>query len=149
GRLEYVVGAADVGEVAVVVAGGHVAGVVVATAHRLGVPLGVAPVAGHQPQRAVRQVQADLALGRWLAGDGVDEDHGVTGQGAAHRAKLDGLAGSVADLGGGLGLAVAVPDGDVPGPADLLDHLGVERLAGREAFAQRGGVGRAEVGLDE
>src|SRR5207344_1165795 len=102
--------------------GRHVTGVVVAAAHRLGVPLGVSPVAGHQPQRTVGQIQADLALRCRLTGDRVEQDHGVAGEGAAHRARLDVLARAVADLGGGLGLAVAVPDGDVPGPADLLDH---------------------------
>jgi hypothetical protein len=39
-RLEHVVGPADVGDVAVVVRGGHVAGVVVAAPHRLGIQLG-------------------------------------------------------------------------------------------------------------
>jgi hypothetical protein len=54
--LEDVVGAADVGDVAVVVLAGHVAGVVVTAAHRFRVPLGVACVAGHQAERPPGQV---------------------------------------------------------------------------------------------
>ena len=126
--LEHVVGAPDVGDVAVRVAGADVTGVVVATGHGLGVALLVAVVADHQPERALRQVHADLALVRHLPGGGVDQGDRVAGDRAAHRAGLHGLPGRVADLHGGLGLAEAVPDAQTPRLLDLLDHLGVERL---------------------
>ena len=65
GRLEDVVGAADVGDVAVRVARADVAGAVVAAGHRLRRALRVAVVAGHQADRGRRrQVEGDLALAR-------------------------------------------------------------------------------------
>src|SRR6185312_9939403 len=41
-----------------------------------------------------------------------------------------------------LGLAVAVADGESPGCADLIDHLGIERLAGAADLAE----GNLEIG---
>ena len=67
---------------------------------------------------------------------GVDEADAEAGQRAAHRAGLDLLARRVADLGRGLGLAVEVADGQAPGVADLVDDLGVERLARGDDLAQ-------------
>ena len=56
-RLEHVVGAADVGDVAVGVPLGHVAGVVVAAVHGLLLPSRVAEVAGHQVDGVLREVE--------------------------------------------------------------------------------------------
>ena len=81
-----------------------------------------------------REVERDLPLVRRLPLP-VEEGDLVPGHGPPHRAGLDELPGGVADLGGGLGLAVAVPDGRAPALADLLDHLGVERLPGGERLA--------------
>ena len=58
GRLEDVVGAPDVGDVAVGVALGDVAGVVVAVAHHVGGALRIVEVADHQAERPARQVEA-------------------------------------------------------------------------------------------
>ena len=58
----------------------------------------------------------------------------VARQRPAHRAWLDRLAGRIADLRGGLGLAVAVADGQAPGRLHLLDDLRVQRLAGAAAL---------------
>ena len=80
--------------------------------------------------------------------DRVDQHDRVAGQRAAHRAEFHLLAGGVADLGGRLGLPVPVPDGDAPGVADLLDHLGVERLTGRDALADLH-LHRGQIGLDQ
>src|SRR5262249_60545470 len=124
------------GDVPVVVGGRHVAGVVVAAAHRLGVAFGVVQVAGHQPERPAAEVEADLAVLARIPGDWVHQNDRVAGQRAAHRAWLDLLARAVADLRGGLGLPEAVPDGDPPGLADLLADLRVQRLACRDALAQ-------------
>jgi hypothetical protein len=123
--------------------------VVVAVAHGLGVLRGIAEVPGHQAELTAVQVEADLTLVGRLAGDRVDQDDLVAGQRAAHRPQADVLAGGVADLRGRFRLPVAVADRDAPRPADLLDHLGVERLAGRHALAQRAGPARGQISLDQ
>ncbi len=149
GGLEDVVGAPDVGEVPVGVAGGDVAGPVQPVRHGLGGARRVVPVAGHHPGRPYTQVHAQLTLvGGLLAGDRVQQDDLVARRRPAHGAGLDGDAGEVADLEGGLGLAEAVANGDAPGLADLLDDLGIERLAGGDGLA-RGPGQPGEVGLDQ
>ena len=147
-RLEHVVGAADVGDVAVFVAAGDVAGVVVPTGHHGGVALRVTEVPGHQVQRRLGQVQADLALVGRLTGERVDQHHRHPRHGPAHRARLHRLSGRVADLQRGLGLAEAVADGQSPGAVHGRDHLGIERFAGAENFPQRLGP-LTQVGLDQ
>ena len=149
GSLEHVVGAADEGDVAVGITRRDIAGVVVAVVHRLGVLRGAFLVAGHQAERALAQVDADLAF-VGLAAVCVEQRDAVAGQRPAHRARLERLAGRVADLRGGLGLAVAVAQLDAPGGAHALDDLGVERLAGADQLAQlqAPAVGR-EVFLDQ
>ena len=82
GRLEDVVGAADVGEVAVLVAGRDVTGVEVSTGGCLGVSLGIGDVSGHQVRRVLRQVDADLALVGLLPGHRVDERRSGTPEAA-------------------------------------------------------------------
>ena len=79
----------------------------------------------------------------------VEKNDPVPGQRPAHRTGLQGLAGRVADLGGGLGLAVAVADGDAPRLPHLLDHLGVERLARAERLPQPDRVAFASGSLDQ
>ena len=145
--LEHVVGAADIGDVAVGVARADVAGVVEAVAHRLGGLLGVVGIALHQRHRPPRQVDAELAFVAGLAVR-IEQHHRVARQRLAHRARLDRQARRIADHRGGLGLAEAVADLQAPGGPHLLDHLGVERLAGRDRLAQRG-LPVAERLLDE
>ena len=135
GRLEHVVGAAHVGDVAVGVARGDVARVVRGVAHRFGGALGAVDVAVHQAQRPGRERQADLALVAGLPVH-VHQHHLVAGQGPAHRSGLDRLARRVAHLRRRLGLAVAVAQVQAPGRAHAVDDLGVERLAGADHLAQ-------------
>ena len=133
--LEHVVGAADEGDVAVGVARGGVAGAVAAVAHHFRGLLGAVLVGLHQAQRAHRQVQRHLALvGRMFVD--VEQHHLVAGKRAPHAAGLDGLAGRVADLRRGLGLAEAVAQGQAPGVLHLVNDLGVERLASADHLAQ-------------
>ena len=134
--LEHVIGAADKGDVAVGVARGGVAGAVAALAHDFGGLLGAVFVADHQAERAQRQVQRQLALGRRVVVD-VEQHDLIARQRAAHGAGLDRQAGRVADLRRGLGLAEAVAQREAPGVLHAVDDLGVERLAGADDFAQR------------
>ncbi|EGJ73920.1 putative acetyl-CoA synthetase [Streptomyces sp. Tu6071] len=148
-RLEDVVGAAHVGEVAVLVPGADVARPVVPAGRRRGGAFLVAVVAAHEADGAGREVEADLALGgARCAGHGVEEFDREAGAGAAHGAGLEGLARGVGDGDGGLGLAEAVADRDAPGAAHVLDDLGVEGFPGGDDGARRG-LEAAQVGLDE
>ena len=148
GGLEDIVGPAHVGDVALLIDAGHVAGAVVAPLHGRRRALRVVGIAHHQAGRArLAQGQGHLPLACRLV-LGVEHHHPVAGQGAPHGARLERLARGVADLGGGLGLAEAVPDGEAPGPAHLLDHLGVEGLAGGHRLAQGDPMG-GEVLLDQ
>ncbi len=146
GGLEHVVGATDERQLAVGVTDGDVAGVEEAVAHRRRRAIGVAQVLGHQVDGPLGQVQADLALVARFAGDGVEQRDGDAGQRLAHGSGGHGGSGGVADDRGGLGLPVAVADGEPPRCLDPADDLGVERLAGRDDLAQ-GTRLRAEVGL--
>src|SRR6202042_2313677 len=112
------------------------AGVVVTVAHGLGGALRVILVAGHQPERAVCERQADLALLGLLAGDRVDQRHLVAGQRTAHRAEAQFGPWRVADLRRGLRLAVPITDRPVPGSAYLLDYLRIQRLPRHHARTQ-------------
>ena len=132
--FEDVVGAADIGEIAVGVAHRHVAGAVAVARQRLDVAV-VVLVALHQPERPGVEREADLALVPVLA-VGIAEPDRVARQRPAHRSRLDLLPRAVADLGGGLGLAVAVADGQAPVMLDAVDHLGVQRLAGADHLGQ-------------
>ena len=78
----------------------------------------------------------------------VDQRDRVARQRPAHRAGLERLARRVADLRRRLGLPVAVAQRQPPGAPDLLDHLGVQRLAGADDLAQRRPRAR-QVRLDE
>jgi hypothetical protein len=89
GRLEHIVGAADVGDVTVGVAAGHVARVVVAGSGDPVVAVVVAEIPGHEIHRSRIQSQTDLALAGGLPADGVDDLHRNTGQRSAHRTGLD------------------------------------------------------------
>src|SRR3954447_22027504 len=97
------------------------------------------------------QVETDLALADALdqrVGRRVDEDDREPRQRLAHRARLDCGARRVADLGTGLGLAVAVADRQAPRRAPLLDDLGVQRLARADHLPERARTA-GEVGLDQ
>ena len=146
GRLEYVVIAADIKVVAVGVALGDVAGMVVAAAHGVRRLAVVAFIAQHQALRRCSEVDADLALRRRLAID-IEQRDDVARQRPAHGAGLDPLARRVADLGRGLRLAEAVADRQAPGTLDLTDDFRIERLAGADQFAQRH-LERGQVFLD-
>ena len=148
GGLEDVVGATDVGEIAVLVARGDVTGVEVAARGCLGVALRIGEVSGHQVRRVLCQIHADLALVGLLSGDRVDEHDRAAGKRPAHRAVFDRLTGGVRDHCGHLGLTVPVADGEPPVGAHLGDDLGVERFARRDGLAQPAGTG-GEVGLDQ
>jgi len=78
----------------------------------------------------------------------VDELDHVPGRGPPHRTRLHGLLRRIADLRCGLGLTVAVADGETPRASNLFDDLGVERLTGAQQLAERR-TPRAEVLLDE
>ena len=78
----------------------------------------------------------------------IEQGHTVARQGPAHRARHDRLARRIADLRRGLGLAVAVADGEAPGLLNLVDDLGIERLAGAADLAQAH-LERRKVLLDE
>src|SRR6266536_2359067 len=147
GALEDVVPAPDVGDVPLVVPRGDVAGPVVAAARRVLRQRRVVEIAGHEPHGARLERERDLALGGLLAAR-VEERDPEAGHGAAHRAGLHLLSGRVADLAGGLRLAIAVADRDPPRLLHAVDHLGVERLAGAERLSQLHLV-RGEVLEDE
>ena len=141
-RFEDVVGATDVGDVAVLVAAGDVAGVVATTGEgplvQLVIRTGPRVVAGHHADRTFgRARHADLTVVTDHIGDRVDQLDSVPGNGATHRPGLHALSRRVADLNGGLGLTEAVTDRQSPGAIDRLDHFGIERLAGADQFAQR------------
>jgi hypothetical protein len=82
-RLEDVVGAADVGEVAVGIANGDVAGAVVAVGRRIRGLLPVVLVAQHQPRGARIDGERDLPLGRFVA-VGVEQGDAVARQRPAY-----------------------------------------------------------------
>ena len=67
----------------------------------------------------------------------IGDPHPVSGQWTAHRSDLHLLPRRIPAQRGGLGLAVAVTDGQAPGGLHLIDHLGIERLAGAADLAQR------------
>src|SRR5512132_1078830 len=133
GRGDHVVVAGDEPEVAVLVHVGAVPGVVEVAPEGGRGRLGVVPVAGEQPDRPLRaDPDSHVAL---LAGAEdpalvVDHDHVEAGDRLAHRARPDLQAAEVGHQVDGLGLAVAVVDGQPGGVAPDLDHLGVERLPG-------------------
>ena len=139
GRLEHVVGAADVGDVAVLVAASR--------RRRCGSSRRASPRRcarrrrGSRPSARAggaarsRQISPSSA---GLAGDRVEQRDRVAGQRPAHRAGLDRLAGRVADLqrssrSGRSRRGCVRPQAC----CDLLDDLGVERLAGADDLAQR------------
>src|SRR5207248_6716965 len=119
--------AAYVCQVAVGVSRGHVSSVIVAIAHGARVARGVIQIPLHEPERTLREVDADLAF-LAHATRAIQQHDPVSGQRPPHRAGLDRLPRGIADLCGGLGLAVAVADRDAPALAPPADHLGIRRL---------------------
>ena len=135
GRFEDVVGTADEGEIALVIGEHHVAAaieiaigaaelavVALIALHQAGGPVG----AEHQRHLAFL---GDVAVA-------VGDLHAIARQRTAHRADLDLLARRIAGERRGFGLAVAVADGQAPGRLHLIDHFGIERLAGAADLAQ-------------
>src|SRR4051812_40236744 len=127
GALEHVVRAADVGDVAVLVSPGDVAGVIPAAAERLGGTGLVVEVAGHEAEGPWVERQRDLAFVRLLPRI-VEQSDAIPRERPSHRAGLEWLARRVPDLRRSFGLPVSVPHRDAPGVPDPLDYLGVERL---------------------
>src|SRR5699024_6052835 len=112
-----VIGASHIGDVAVLCAGGDVAGVIEAAGHRRRITIGIVVIPGRQGNRVRRKVNADFSFAHAVndvTGGGVDEYHRHTGQRPPHRAGLNGLTGAVSYRGGGFGLAVTITDRDVP-----------------------------------
>ncbi len=140
GRLEHVVGAADVDEGALGVPRRHVAGAVGDGAERREAAV-ILLVALHQPRRRRVEQDRDLAL-RHLLVLGVEQADAVARRGMAHAARRHLLPGEVADLQRRLGLAIALAHGHAPDALHVLDHLRVQRLAGRAELAQLAAEGR-------
>src|SRR6478752_7527459 len=135
-RLEDVIGTSDESQVALLVGKYHVASAIelAVGAAELAV---IALIALHQARRTVdAEQQADLPFLGGVA-VGVGDLDAIAGHWAAHRSDLDVLAGRISRQRGGLGLAVAVADRQPPRAADLIDHFGIERLAGAANLAQR------------
>ncbi len=119
---------------------GDVAGAVGDAAQRREAAI-VLLVALHQPRRRLVEQDGDLAL-LHLAVLGVEQADAVARRLPAHAAGLHRLAREIAELQRGLGLAVALAHGHAPDALDMLDHLGVQRLAGRAQFPQRAAIRR-------
>jgi hypothetical protein len=81
------------------------------------------------------EIDRDLALVAVLA-LGIKESDAIAGQRPARASGLEPLARRIADQGRRFRLAIAVADLDIPGSADGLDELGVERLAGTRCRPQ-------------
>ena len=124
GGDDDVVGAADEPEVAVLVAGGAVAGDVPFATPGRGRRLGILPVLEkHRRCGAAQREIAHLAR-RALAATVVDDAQLVPGERLAHRARTDRQAGKVGGQELALGLAVAVLDHDAEGVVPGVYHLG-------------------------
>ena len=146
GRFEDIVGAADIGQVAVVVDRSDVAGAIDRAVHRADAAV-VGLIALHQSGRPRLQHQADLAF-LLLFAVHIEQCHPIARQRPAHRARLHGLARRIADERRGFGLAVTVADGDAPRRLDPFDDFRIERLAGADQFAH-GHLPGAQILLDQ
>ena len=146
--LEHIVGAADIGDEAVLVAGGYVSRVVDAAFEGFCGLLRVAPISGGQADGTGIEAQADLTLVAFLTGRWIDEHDVESGQSLAHRTVFEFLIGRVADLQGRLGLAEAIADEHTPVAVHAVDDLGVERLTGTEGLRRRS-LQVLQIGLDE
>ena len=133
-RLEHIVRAANEGEITVVINEDHVTAAIdlAFRARELAV---VGLVALHQAGRAlIAEHQRHFAfLGRIAVG--IDDADAVARHRPPHRADLQRLLRRIADHRGGLGLAVAVANGEAPCALHLIDDLGIEWLAGAADFA--------------
>src|SRR5699024_7895872 len=108
--LEHVIGPTDVGDEPVLIAFGHIAGVVDAVGEGLGRLLLIGPVPAGQADGTGIESEADFTLVALLTGGRVDENDVEAGQRLAHRPVLELLVRRVADLQGRFGLAEAVAD---------------------------------------
>ena len=102
-------------------------------------------------QLIAARLDADLAVD--AVGDGVavrvDQVDAVAGDGLAHGAGLHEIAGQVADAERHLGLAVALGDLQAGSFAELIEDLGVERLAGRRRVLDGRKIVLRQILLDE
>src|SRR5690606_36768829 len=114
GSLEHVVHPTHVGDVAVVVDGTDVTGVVVAARERLLGTLVVTLVARHEPHGTGREIQTDLPLPSGPARDRVEQGDGETGESAPHGPGFDGQSRGVRDLHTALRLTEPVADRHYP-----------------------------------
>ena len=131
-RGNDVFGAANEGEVPLLVDMRDVAGhVPVAEERRLRL-LRKLPVAGEQRGGSATEGEITFDTVRQLVALVVDDRHVVAGKGAAARAGLHGTVREVRDDDVRLGLAVAVGDRHAPALLEDRDDLGVEEVAGRD-----------------
>src|ERR1041384_3424537 len=128
GGLENIVFPADIGDVAIGVAACYITRAVIAIIFGSERRYAVLHVALHQPERPRRHIEADFAIGGRFALD-IEQCHFVSRQRPAHAARVHLLARWISDHRRGLGLTVAIADGQAPGRADTLDHFGIQWLA--------------------
>ena len=134
GGFEDIVGAANKRQITFRIALYDVSGTVDRAFQRNQIAI-VTLVAGHQRRRRRVQRQAQLAFfGSLILG--IEQPHVVPGKRTAHGADFQLLSRRIADLRCGLGLAVAIADGEPPRGADLLDHFRVQRFACAGQLAQ-------------
>src|SRR5699024_10692633 len=110
----------DIGDEPVLIAFGHIAGVVDAVGEGLGRLLLIGPVPAGQTDGTGIESQTDLALVALLTSGRVDEDDVEAGQRLAHRPVFELLVRRVADLQGRLGLTEAIADQYAPVALDTL-----------------------------
>ena len=141
GGLEDVVRATDVEDVTVGIAAGDIAGPVI-------VFMPSAPqIALHQADRGCCQINRNFSLVTRVAVR-VEQFNPVTRHRATHGAGFDPGAGRIRNQNGGLGLSIAIADGDAPGVAHAVDHFRIQRFAGAGGLAQWHGRG-GKILLDE
>ena len=139
GRFENVVGAADIGQVAVFIDGGDIAGMIniISSPCRwiaILILIALTLIALHQSGRPRPQSKTDFPLLDERTVRTAERD-AIARQRPAHRAGLYFLARCIADQGCRLGLSVTVADSDAPGTLDPLDHLRIKRFAGADQFS--------------
>ena len=135
GGFEHIIRPADIGQVAILIPIGDIAGAIESLARRQGSAI-IGLIAHHQPGRRRVERDADLPfLGRLVIG--VDQHNPVARQGLAHGAFLQAHARRIADLRRGFCLAEEVADRQAPSVAHLFDDFGVQRFPRAGHFAKR------------
>src|SRR5262249_39845619 len=129
--FEYIVSPAHVGEEAIFVAGGDIAGVIVAVAQRCGI-LRLAAAADHQAERSGGELETEFAFVRRAA----DQLDPVTRHGSSHGTQFYYLTRRVPNHRCRLRLAVAVANSESPGLFYPRENLGIERLSRAHRLAE-------------